>query len=504
VALISAVCDLPAIRKLIGYGSHSAKYFCSFCYLKDSWKSAKTHTELWLTLLYPEQAPILDPIEFVVVEPMHFLSGILKQHAQKDTYAELRHEELNAGNNGIDLRLLQNALMKLEEEMRVDTEVNGPSVFTSDDLKLIRQVIITQTKIPSWLNRPSLIFGDASASKVRSANWITFFTVFMPFAIAELKKTPQDEFVESWYHLAMVAELAMEYKVDKSSIQHYIFHLTAYRSNLQEYHPDHFATPMRFWTSQLPSLLAFHANQRHPSKSCLTNNKISTSNPNIQISTCRAVSGPDEMDLTMLKHAGRASNLGILLELLDLPTVVAKMASRSNQQKKLRLLLLDMSEVQHNSKEILDAKKLSKFQTNFLLPASTQPINQSLKSQFVSEQKGNFSSSETIVLTVAKSIHSFKQAGLIYMNSSDKGSSSISYCLGSTPQAFGTIVHMLQTVLFEACGKGKRSHKLHTLMCVQRRERLSPFNEMKTPYSKACPGIKSKLFYAPPEMDHAD
>ncbi|KAI7966384.1 hypothetical protein MJO29_002132 [Puccinia striiformis f. sp. tritici] len=248
---------------------------------------------------------------------MHFLSGILKQHAQKvwcidkvvveikkkqvrdvqfpesedyldeDTYAELRHEELNAGNNGIDLRLLQNALMKLEEEMRVDTEVNGPSVFTSDDLKLIRQVIITQTKIPSWLNRPSLIFGDASASKVRSANWITFFTVFMPFAIAELKKTPQDEFVESWYHLAMVAELAMEYKVDKSSIQHYIFHLTAYRSNLQEYHPDHFATPMRFWTSQLPSLLAFHANQRHPSKSCLTNNKISTSNPNIQISTCR-------------------------------------------------------------------------------------------------------------------------------------------------------------------------------------------------------------------------
>ncbi|KAI9610138.1 hypothetical protein H4Q26_007137 [Puccinia striiformis f. sp. tritici PST-130] len=218
------------------------------------------------------------------------------------------------------------------------------------------------------------------------------------------------------------------------------------------------------------------------------------------------------MDLTMLKHAGCASNLGILLELLDLPTVVAKMASRSNQQKKLRLLLLDMSEVQHNSKEILDAKKLSKFQTNFLLPAHLHNqlislLNLKYKpsgSQFVSEQKGNFSSTETIVLTLAKSIHSFKQAGLIYMNSSNKGSSSISYCLGSTPQAFGTIVHMFQTVLFEACGKGKCSHKLHTLMCVQRRERLSPFNEMKKPYSKACPGIKSKLFYAPPEMDHAD
>ncbi|KAH9464292.1 hypothetical protein Pst134EB_003822 [Puccinia striiformis f. sp. tritici] len=161
------------------------------------------------------------------------------------------------------------------------------------------------------------------------------------------------------------------------------------------------------------------------------------------------------------------------------------MASRSNQQKKLRLLLLDMSEVQHNSKEILDAKKLSKFQTNFLLPAH-------LHNQLIS------------LLNLKYKPSGSQFAGLIYMNSSNKGSSSISYCLGSTPQAFGTIVHMFQTVLFEACGKGKCSHKLHTLMCVQRRERLSPFNEMKKPYSKACPGIKSKLFYAPPEMDHAD
>ncbi|POV97892.1 hypothetical protein PSHT_14331, partial [Puccinia striiformis] len=287
----------------------------------EAWKSAKAYAEretlfkksgLRYSILC--ELPYWDPIEFVVVEPMHLLSGILKRHAQmtkeikkkqvrdiqfpesegffdEDTYAELRHEELNAGNNGIDLRLLQDALMKLEEEMRVNTEVNGPSVFTSDDLKLIRQVI-TQTKIPSWLNSPSLIFGDASANK---------------------------------------------------------------------------------------------------------------------------------MDLTMLKHAGCASNLGILLELLDLPTVVAKMASRFNQQKKLRLLLLDMSKVQHNNKEILSAKKLSKFRTNFLLPAHLHNqlislLNLKYKpsgSQFVSEQKGNFSSSETIVSTVAKSIHSFKQAGLI-------------------------------------------------------------------------------------------
>ncbi|POW20418.1 hypothetical protein PSHT_03598 [Puccinia striiformis] len=442
----------------------------------EAWKSAKTHAEretlfkksgVRYSIL--NELPYWDPTEFVVVEPMHLLSGILEWHAQKVWCID------------------EDTLMEIEEEIRVDTEVNGPSVFSSDDLKLIRRVI-TQTKIPSWLNRPSPIFGDASAGKVRSADWITFFTVFMPFAInAELKKSPQDEFVESWYHLVMVAELAMEYKVDESSIQQYIFHLTAYRSNLQEYHSDLSATPNHHMAHHLPRqlyafgpanyLASWHFEQINGIlQKAATNNKI------------------NEMDLTILKHAG------------------PKMAPRFNQQKKLRSLLGDMNEVQYQSQEILDQEKLTKFRTNFIIPAHLHHRLISLLNskytqsglQFVHEQKGDFSSSETIVPTVAKSIHSFKQAGLIYTDLSDKGSSSIAYRLGSTPQAFGTIVHMFQTVLFEACGQGKRSHKLHTFICVQRLERLSPFDEMKNPYPKACPEIKIKLFYPLPEMDHAN
>ncbi|KAI7955124.1 hypothetical protein MJO28_005524 [Puccinia striiformis f. sp. tritici] len=69
VALIAAVCDLPAIRKLIGYASHSANKFCLFCYLSrdnnqclnygswevrtidwhreeaQAWKDATTHSQ---------------------------------------------------------------------------------------------------------------------------------------------------------------------------------------------------------------------------------------------------------------------------------------------------------------------------------------------------------------------------------------------------------------------------------------------------------------------------
>lgn len=32
LAIFTAVCDLHAVRKLAGLGSHAAKYFCSFCW----------------------------------------------------------------------------------------------------------------------------------------------------------------------------------------------------------------------------------------------------------------------------------------------------------------------------------------------------------------------------------------------------------------------------------------------------------------------------------------
>ena len=36
VAVVPLVCDLPALRKVAGFASHSSNHFCSFCYLKKS------------------------------------------------------------------------------------------------------------------------------------------------------------------------------------------------------------------------------------------------------------------------------------------------------------------------------------------------------------------------------------------------------------------------------------------------------------------------------------
>ncbi|KAI7946527.1 hypothetical protein MJO29_011054 [Puccinia striiformis f. sp. tritici] len=352
VALIAAVCDLPAIRKLIGYASHSAEMFCSFCYLPQSrnqdldhaawsvrtieghkaeskaWKSATTHTERkelfkafgvrWSIL---NELSYWDPTKFTVVEPMHLLSGMLCWHAIKvwrlkeivlelkdkkpveydvpvnedyfdgDHYEQLREDEryyATTNNSGINLHSLQDALMEIDKDIQaINDSSEDPCVFSSKDLSKIRWVI-KHTQIPSWLNRPSPIFGDASAGKVRSADWISFLTIFMPFAIVELKRTNQNELVESWYDLAMLTEIAMDYTTDQNKIHQYLFHLTSYRSNIAESHPELNPTPNQHMAYHLPKqlqtfgpanfLASWHFEQINGIlQKCPTNNKIGLS-----------------------------------------------------------------------------------------------------------------------------------------------------------------------------------------------------------------------------------
>ncbi|KNZ62326.1 uncharacterized protein VP01_12842g1, partial [Puccinia sorghi] len=178
-----------------------AQHFCSFCYLKYSeidslnygcwkartieghqiesqdWKAAKTHVErdslfkqLGVRYLILNELPYWNPIKFVVVEPMHLLSGILEWHARRvwridevavelkkdkkfvvaqlpesenyfdeDEYEVLREAETNTNNNTINLQLLQDALMAIKDEMLMEDQVNTPLVFTSNHLKLIRR-----------------------------------------------------------------------------------------------------------------------------------------------------------------------------------------------------------------------------------------------------------------------------------------------------------------------------------------------------------------------------
>ncbi|POW13071.1 hypothetical protein PSTT_04085, partial [Puccinia striiformis] len=183
------------------------------------WKKATSHAQRkillrsngvrWSVL---NELTYWNPIDHVDVEPMHCLSGMLEWHCQKlwglnviaadisdskklvqvgyplaEDYfdGEEWEENLEQTQNkptcpSINMESLQEALMDINEKIQLENNDYGPPVFSEDDLLIIRKVI-RLTKLPAWLNRLSLTFGDASAGKVQSADWITLFTIFLHY-----------------------------------------------------------------------------------------------------------------------------------------------------------------------------------------------------------------------------------------------------------------------------------------------------------------------------------
>ncbi|KNZ55527.1 uncharacterized protein VP01_2657g5 [Puccinia sorghi] len=146
-----------------------------------------------------------------------------------------------------------------------------------------------------------------------------------------------------------------------------------------------------------------------------------------------------ELDVTLLKHAGRASNLESLLDFSQLPPLLAKIAPALNQKKKFKILNCE------------------------------------------NEMRGICCQSAVPVPTISKSITCFKHFGLTYTDSIDSGSS-IEYFLSTdkTDTYFGKIQKIFQIFL-----------------CVDM-PNLSPQDRLKNPYQLFCPNLNVHVFYATP------
>ncbi|KNE88828.1 hypothetical protein PSTG_17734 [Puccinia striiformis f. sp. tritici PST-78] len=261
--------------------------------------------------------------------------------------------------------------------------------------------------------------------------------------------------------------------------EHMAYHLP---KQLQTFGPANFLASWHF--EQINGIL----------QKCPTNNKIA------------------ELDYTLLKHAGRASNLGVLLESAQLPPLLARIAPLLSQKKKLRSPIGDLNE-EHQELLKFDKKFLSNYKTNLKIPPyiysraikllqTREPSNS--RTKYISEykQRGNFSQHEVPVPTLDKSTRHHKHSGLTYTDSSDKGSSSIKYSLSLNERqsCFGKIQQIFQILL----RVHKDQYKLHTFFCVQRLENLSPRDESKNPYKAFCPGLNVHVFYSPPILPEKD
>ncbi|POV94938.1 hypothetical protein PSTT_16553, partial [Puccinia striiformis] len=301
----------------------------------------------------------------------------------------------------INLESLQEALMDIDEEMQLENNDYGPPVFSEYDLLIIWKVI-RLTKLPTWLNCLSLTFAD----------WITLITIFLPFAIVEMRKSSQGSFVDAWYHLAMLTKIAMLYSTDENKAQRYLYHLVLYQSNITENHPEMDPTPNHHMAFHVPKqlraygpanfLAAWHFEQINRILQKVPTNKKLT------------------------------SNLAVLMESSDVPALVSKLGPPFCQQKKLRSLLGDMGNV---FGEDIQVQKIETYKTNMRIPpvlykrviAILNIQNRSSRYSFVNKQQGNFGRTHVPVPTRAKSHKYVKHVGLTFSNQASVGSSILEY-----------------------------------------------------------------------------
>ncbi|KAF9488002.1 hypothetical protein BDN71DRAFT_1485180 [Pleurotus eryngii] len=234
-----------AIRKVAGFASHAASYFCSFCkclkeniedLAHDSWwrdaQTVKAKEEIrkatgvrWMVLHNP---PYWNPIDHVTLGYMHnFLEGVLQYQLRilwgighsKQALKKLMeldddttgHESSASGSEDIpqnpsfashypnfdvsssdsDTPIASLSHNSDEDDMGVNDATFDIPVgfdFTLAELSSI-QACIQNIYLPSWVQRPPGNLGNASHGKLKAHELLVLFIAILPLILLEIWST---------------------------------------------------------------------------------------------------------------------------------------------------------------------------------------------------------------------------------------------------------------------------------------------------------------------------
>ena len=66
-----------------------------------------------------------------------------------------------------------------------DDSLTAACIFTKDELGAIR-MCLSESIIPSWLERPPTNLGEKSHGKLKADQWLQLFSVFLPLILPEI------------------------------------------------------------------------------------------------------------------------------------------------------------------------------------------------------------------------------------------------------------------------------------------------------------------------------
>ncbi|KZW01325.1 hypothetical protein EXIGLDRAFT_666338 [Exidia glandulosa HHB12029] len=302
VAILPIIADLGAIRKLCGYVSHSADYFCSYCLqlysdidslelgtpraadevrsMAQRWRAAttiKARKEItdeagirWSPL---HDLPYWDPVRSLVPGFMHnWCEGVLTRHlrvfwgigipddvAEAEKAATALEQDASAlasldGDDEMDDDFALDADFIMDDNSTIhadsdyiDVDPLGPAVLLESEIAAIRhccQHII----LPTWVERPPINLGEKIHGKLKAETVLTLFTVVLPLVLPEIwtKAGAPDRhrvLLRNFAHLVAATNIIASYSTSDSLADSYLEHLMEYRRSRTLLWPDLHAVP---------------------------------------------------------------------------------------------------------------------------------------------------------------------------------------------------------------------------------------------------------------------
>lgn len=147
------------------------------------------------------------------------------------------------------------------DEIDADNSWEAGCVFTAEELSRIH-ACLSETVIPSWVERPPLNLGQKSHGKLKADQWFVLFSILLPLTLPEIWQPSSNDhhkvLFENFYNLVTCTNIVCAYSVTQESADAYLDHYIKYRQSSQVLFPNitprpnhhyamHNADLMKFW-----------------------------------------------------------------------------------------------------------------------------------------------------------------------------------------------------------------------------------------------------------------
>jgi hypothetical protein len=140
-------------------------------------------------------------------------------------------------------------------------EWRATCTFNAAELSQIH-ACLSNTVIPSWIERPPKNLGEKSHGKLKADQWLTLFSVFLPLVLPEIwLSSPSKlhmDLLDNFHDLITCTKLVCSHSTSPEAADQYLHHYIQYRKSSKSIFPDvstrpnhhyamHNADLMKFW-----------------------------------------------------------------------------------------------------------------------------------------------------------------------------------------------------------------------------------------------------------------